>query len=35
MIQLTVLVITAIFIVANLAADLINAMINPRLRRSA
>ena len=34
MIQLTVLVITTIFIAANLAADLINVLINPRLRRS-
>lgn len=33
MIQLTVLVITVIFIVANLAADLINLAINPKLRK--
>lgn len=35
MIQLSVLVITAIFILANLAADLVNLAINPKLRKSA
>lgn len=33
MIQLAVIVITAIFILANLAADLVNLAINPRLRK--
>ena len=35
MIQLTVLVITSIFIIANLGADIINLFINPKLRKLA
>ena len=34
MIQVTVLVITSIFILANLAADLANLALNPKLRKS-
>ena len=33
MIQMTVLVVTAVFILANLIADLLNVALNPKLRR--
>ena len=33
MIQMTVLVVTAVFILANLVADLLNVALNPKLRR--